>query len=294
MTEKLKEIAWNGIHLLVPSIWELGWIDTQHLAFESRENPVFEIKWRAVKGHFSHRSQLKKIIAQQKHHPHKNFNACQLPAAWEHALSPFSSQGFSWQSGPESGHGATLYCPICKNAVIFQIFNIGGRLSEPTVLDILKSLKDHRNDDHTAWIIFDMHALLPHSFQLKRYHFKPGNHELSFLNGSMAICLYRWAPASALLSQTSLSQFMADTMGLSRERLGVTSIQGHPAVEWRTHAGTGLRTQLHRLKQKPSFHWAVAWHIEKKNRIIGVRLDSRKPFKPDQMADICDQFRLNL
>ena len=91
----LKKIAWNGIHLSVPSTWELGRIDTRHLLVDNHAGPAMEIKWGPVKGHFSHRSHLKKLIAQQKHHPDKNLEEWHLPPTWESALSDFIAKGFS-------------------------------------------------------------------------------------------------------------------------------------------------------------------------------------------------------
>ena len=41
----LKFIAWNGIHLSVPSTWEIGRIDARHLFFDSHAGPAMEIKW---------------------------------------------------------------------------------------------------------------------------------------------------------------------------------------------------------------------------------------------------------
>jgi hypothetical protein len=290
MTEMLKKIAWNGIHLSVPSTWELGRIDTRHLFFDNHTDPAMEIKWGPVKGRFSHRSHLKKLIAQQKHHPDKNLEEWHLPPTWENALSNYIAKGFFWQSGAENGRGAILFCPSCKTAVIFQIFNIDGHMTDEAILGMLRSLQDHRNDAQTAWTVFDIHALLPQVFQLNHYQFKPGSYELAFSDGFQTIKLFRWAPASAFLSQTDLSQFAANALGFNRENLVTTSFLEHPAVEWRSNTMAGENHWLYRFKQKPAFHWVRVWHVMGKNRILGVRFGGKKPFDADMMTDICANY----
>ena len=290
----LKKIAWNGIHLSVPSTWELGRVDTRHLLFDNHAGPAMEIKWGPVKGHFSHRSHLKKLIAQQKHHPDKNLEEWHLPPTWESALSNFLAKGFSWQSGAENGRGAILFCTSCKTAVMFQVFNIADHMTDETILETLKSLQDHRNDDQTAWIVFDIHALLPRAFQLNDYQFKPGNYKLVFTDGFQTVKLFRWAPASAFLSQTDLSQFVANALEFNRENLVTTSFLEHPAVEWRSNTISGRHNWLYRFKQKQAFHWVRVWHVAEKNRILGIRLDSKKPIDTDMMTEICANYRLSL
>ena len=289
----LKKIAWNGIHLSVPSTWELGRIDTRHLLFDNHAGPAMEIKWGPVKGHFSHRSHLKKLIAQQKHHPDKNLEEWHLPPTWESALSDFIAKGFSWQSGAENGRGAILFCPSCKTAVMFQVFNIADHMTDEAILETLKSLQDHRNDDQTAWTVFDIHALLPRTFQLNDYQFKPGNYKLAFTDGFQTVKLFRWAPASAFLSQTDLSQFAANALEFNRENLITTSFLEHPAVEWRSNIISGRHNWLYRFKPKPAFHWVRVWHVAEKNRILGIRLDSKKPIDANMMTSICANYRLN-
>ena len=289
----LKKIAWNGIHLSVPSTWELGRIDTRHLLFDNHAGPAMEIKWGPVKGHFSHRSHLKKLIAHQKHHADKNLEEWHLPPTWESALSNFIAKGFSWQSRTENGRGAILFCTSCKTAVMFQVFNIADHMTDETILETLKSLQDHRNDDQTAWTVFDIHALLPKTFQLNDYQFKPGNYKLAFIDGFQTVKLFRWAPASAFLSQTDLSQFAANALEFNRENMATTSFLEHPAVEWRSNIISGRHNWLYRFKQKPVFHWLRVWHVAEKNRILGICLDSKKPIDANMMTNICTNYRLN-
>jgi len=286
----LKDIAWNGIHLSVPPTWELGRIDTRHLFFDNHTGPAMEIKWGPVKGRFSHRSHLKKLITRQKKHPGKTLEAWQLPPTWKNALSNFVAKGFSWQSGAENGRGAILFCPSCKTALMFQIFNIAGHMADTSLIEMLKSLQDHRNDGQTAWTVFDIHALLPKTFKLDDYQFKPGKYALTFSDRWQTIKLFRWAPASAFLSQTNLYRFAANALEFSHANLVATSFLGHPAVERQSNPIAGWYNWLYRFKRKPAFHWLRVWHVVGKNRILGIRLDSKKPFDAHLVADICGNY----
>ena len=294
MALTLKQIAWNGIQFSIPATWDLVWIDACHLTFGKHGKPAMEIKWGTIKGRYSHRSQLKKINQGHKAHPNKKIRNWQLPSTWKQALGNYSYQGFCWQTDSTNGHGATLYCPACRKAIIFHIFNIGNQLSDPGVLNFLKTLADHRDDGCVAWNIFDMQALLPKSLGLNHYQFKPGNHQLAFLDKSMTVRLYRWAPASALLADSGLVAFVAETLMIKREQLSQTAIKGYPAVEMRQPGATGWRRRLARWRIKPALKWVLVWHIDKHNRILGISLESKKPFKPDQMIQFSDNFHLNI
>ena len=287
MTGMLKSIAWNGIRLSIPSTWDIGRIEARHLFFDSPSGPAMEIKWGPVKGRFSHHSHLKKLIAQQKHHPGKNLEEWQLPPTWENALSNFIAKGFSWQLDTENGRGAILFCPSCKTAIMFQFFNIKGANTDAAILNVLKSLQDHRNDNQTAWAVFDIQALLPGTLQLNSYQFKPGNYQLAFSDKFQSLKLFRWAPASAFLAQSDLSQFAANTLDLNQASLVTTLTLEHPAVEWQVNNTPGWHHRLFPFKRKPAFHWVRIWHIPDKNRILGMRLDSKKHIDADMIRNIC-------
>jgi hypothetical protein len=167
-------------------------------------------------------------------------------------------------------------------------------MTDEAILEMLKSLQDHRNDDQTAWTVFDIHALLPKAFQLNHYRFIPGNYELEFSNGFQIVKLFRWAPASVFLSQADLSQFAANALELKRESLVTTSFLEHPAEEWRSNTIAGWHNWLYRFKRKPAFHWLRVWHVLEKNRILGIRLDSKKPFDTDMVTCICTNYYPNL
>lgn len=283
-------IAWNGIQLSIPSTWKIGRIDARHLLFDGQSGPAMEIKWGSVKGRFSHRSHLKKLTAQQKHLPDKTLAEWHLPGTWENALSGYVSKGFSWQSDKENGRGAILFCPACKTAIMFQIFNIKDAVNDKTTLKMLKSLCDHRRDDQTAWAVFDINALLPKTFRLNRHQFKPGSYELTFSNKFQTIQLFRWAPASVFLSHTSLAQFTENILNINQQNLASESASEHPAVEWRANIITGWQNRLYWFKRKPAFHWARVWQVPEKNRILGIRIDSKKPFNSKIMRDICANY----
>ena len=294
MARTRKQIAWNGIQFSIPLAWEPVVIDSNLLAFDNSGKPAMEIKWAAVKGRFSHNAQLKRLSAGHKAQLKKKITTWPLPSTWAQALAAYSSQGFTWQSGPKSGHGASLYCPDCSTAIIFQMFDIGRKLTDRKLLDFLKTLSDHRKDGFTAWNMFEIQALLPQSLQLNHYQFKPGNHELTFKDRSTTVRLYRWAPASALLNHSSLKTFAADTLVLSPDQLNHTFVQGYPAVEMLPRGANGWHRQLVRLGTKPALKWVIVWHIKKSNRILGVSLEGRKPFEPNQILQLSQNFRLNI
>jgi len=64
------------------------------------------------------------------------------------------------------------------------------------------------------------------------------------------------------------------------------TIDGCNAVEWRIMPASDWRLRISRLKVNPSFFWYRLWHIEEKNRILGIRTESKYPLDFQLMDQI--------
>jgi hypothetical protein len=279
-----KEIAWNGISFCVPSSWEIAQIGARHLILEDDSDSAMEVKWGPIKGRFSHQTHLKRLGALQTRRLRKTVEECVLPTKWKKALAGFQASGFSWQAETKSGRGVILYCPMCRNATLIQFFRSISTATEKIPLEVLRTFQDHREDGQTRWAVFDIRAVVPAYFKLVGYRFEPGNYELAFEHRGQKIFLYRWAPASILLGERNLKQFAKAISDFSTGDPVPVNLEGGQAVE----LSLSPRFKwLSRFKAKPCFHWLGLWHLKKKNRILGVKMQGKKPFDTLMLDRVC-------
>ena len=282
-----KEIAWNGISFDVPGSWEIAEIGVRHLILENDSGPAMEVKWGPVRGKFSHRAHLKRIGAFQTRQLRKTVKEWLLSPSWQEALSGFQTSGFSWHTDTKVGRGVILYCPVCRKAALVQFLQPKGVPFEEIPLKVLSTFQDHRDDDQTIWSVFDIRASMPANFILTSHRFEPGNFELAFEQGSRKVFLYRWAPASVLLAGQDLAQFAQSISDFSSGDPTPVDMDSGPAVQLSL---VPRFIRFSRFKAKPSFYWLGLWHLESKNRILGVKMQDKRAFDTQILDKICANY----
>ncbi len=290
MGETWKEIGWNGIHFRVPADWQLAQIGARHLVLEDETAPVMEVKWSRVKGKFSHRNHLKRLTALQKKQVRKSFTLESIPSDWETALMDFEVSGFSWQADTTGGQGVILFCQSCRNATLVQFFHKKSNENIRISSHVLESFRDHRTDGQILWAAYDIRAIVPETYQLKRHRFEAGKFELDFAEGSQHICLHRWSMASVLLAEQDLVALAKTVAGLNRPEPVAGRIDGHDMAEWSSAPTNDWQRRLGRFKHKPSYYWLGLWHLEERNRILGVRAEGKKPLDTNLLDRICSHY----
>ena len=287
LTDHWKQVAWNGIRFKAPAEWEVSQIDARHLVLEREAEPVMEVKWGSVKGNFSHKAHLKRIVASQSRKLKGRVAEWFLPPPWQKALAGFETSGFLWQTDNASGRGAILFCPVCRNATLVQFFGQNSAGHETLLLTVLGSFQDHRHDDRILWSIFDIQANLPARLRLLRYRFEAGRYELVFNDGAQRIHLQRWAPAAAILGGRDLIWFCGTIAEFSAGQPRLPDDGDPKVVEWCISPTGSWQRMLRRLKAKPSYFWFRLWHLENQNRILSVRAESKHPLDIQQLQRIC-------
>jgi len=272
-----KEIAWCGVRFKTPADWHLSQIGMRYLALEGEFGPAMEIKWAPVKGKFSQKALLKRLASLQKKQVRKTLKPVPASSEWEAVLTDFETSEFSWQTNAIHGRGLLLFCPTCRNATLIQFFRKQSGKDDSAAMQVLKTFRDHRADGQVLWAAYDIRALVPEVFQLKRYRFEAGQYELDFANGSERIVLHRWAPASVLLRKQDLVQFAKTVAGFGKTEPVAGSIAGCETVEWSVSPAFAWQRWLGRFKRQASYYWLGLWHLEAKNRILGVRAEGKKP-----------------
>ena len=290
MEEAWKEVAWNGIRFQAPAEWQLAQIGARHLVLEDEATPVMEIKWAKVKGKFSHRTHLKRLTSLQKKQVRKTFKTESIPADWEAALTNFQVSGFSWHADTTRGHGVILFCPSCRNATLIQFFQPKSVENIRVSSQVLDSFRDHRPDGQVLWSAYDIRAIVPQAYQLKRHRFEAGKFELDFADGRQHICLHRWSLASVLLAEQDLVELAAAVAGFKEPEPVAGNMNGCATAEWSLAPKTDWQRWLGRFKHKSSYYWLGLWHLEEKNRILGVRAEGKKPLDTELLDRICTHY----
>ena len=283
-----KEVAWNGIRFLSPVDWEIGKIGNQYLLLEDEDGPIMEAKWRRIKGNFSPQAQLERLANLQKIKPGVIVKRIPVPFGWKKKIDRFESACFSWDRETIGGMGTVIYCPKCQTSTLLQFFQRNARTAEKVAAQILASFQDHSENDRIAWSVFDMTARLPSEFRLLRYRFEPGVFELTFVRKRDKIVLYRWGPASILLRQADLVQNASKMFGIPQADLHSKNADGHDRVDsgrsFRSRGWSGIRNLI---GIKPMYTLSRMWHLEDKNRLLGVKMDGRKPIDSDVFEQVC-------
>ncbi len=287
MNDRWKQIAWNGIRFRAPGQWEIGQIGTRHLILEDESGPVMEVKWGPVKGTFSHRAHLKRLAAAQSGSGKRGFAEWFLPPPWEKALGRFEIRGFLWQTEKATGRGAIIFCRACRTATLIQFMGGNTANREKELLRVLKSFHDHQQDGLTRWSVFDVKARLPETMKLSRYRFEAGRYELGFDDGVQHIHLHRWAPAAAILGGRNLIWFSRTIPDFAAAPSRLSPDDDANSLEWKISPSGTWQRMIRRLKVKSSYFWFRLWHLEDKNRILGVRADSKQPLDFQALNRIC-------
>ena len=281
-----KTIAWNGLRFEVPGDWDPARIGPRHLLLASEVGPVMEIKWATVQGRFSGRRRLREL-ARQVGRRGAAFRETALPEPWRPFLSGFEAAGFQWDGGGERAVGALLYCPACRTASMVQFL---GPAAARNAARVLASLRDHRGDGKVAWALYDVAALLPRDYVLGRHRFEAGRFALEFMGRGRRLTLYRWAPAAVLLQDRSLAAFAETAAGGVRMALRPLTSAGHPAVEGRDPAADRPGGRWLARLGLSWFRRLRVWHLADRNRILGVRLEGRRPIDDAEMNAVSESY----
>lgn len=288
-----KAIAWNGLSLAVPGDWEPGRIGRRHLLFESESGPAMEIKWDTVKGRFCRRRQLEEL-ARRIGRTLSTFQKKPLSDECRKSLSGYDVEGFQWDAASERAEGLLIFCPICRTASLVRFFDRPGSAAfNPIAYRILASFRDHRSDRRVSWALYDIIAWLPDAFVLERHRFEAGRFMLEFSSRPWRLILYRWAPAEVLLQKRSLADFAQMIDGSKGLAFNFLTFAGHAGIEGRDPAPAGWAARLKTRLGMTSFRRLRLWHIAERNRILGVRLEGRRPIGDSEMCELSDAYGMD-
>lgn len=255
---------------------------THYLMLTHAGKPALEMKWRRVKGRFSHTGQLRRLVRRNSSKRGVALTSAPLPAAWEASLSAFEAGGFVWKGPAGGGAGAVLYCPRCRNAALIQFHGDAAAAIAPRVL---RSFRDHSDKEAVEWAVYDIHCFIPGRFVLQAYRFTAGEFVLTLQDRRHRLTLFRWAPAAVLMADGGLGSFVSRRLRLPEQTPNAEEIGGMQSLVWQLRTA-GSRWRRWRRPKGTLF----AWHRPDKNRILGLRITGKKPLDRESTAQLVRDF----
>ena len=290
-----KTVAWNGISMRVPSLWEVSFLAKSYLQLDDGMGPVLELKWQQVKGVFSHQDHLQKLARHSRSVTGLSFQQTSLPEEWRQALRHFETQCFEWQGGEIKGKGVVLYCPASQQASLLQFYQQRGVDGSEVHLGVLDSFRDRCEQGMLRWSLFGLNALMPKSFELVRYRFEPGHYQLEFKDPQKCVDLNRWGPADLLLRKSDLRHWF-EKRCKELDWCRVASIreqnyQGRPALHGKNRGSDTPAVRLWaRISRKLPNVWVRIWHLSSQNQILGVAARGLKSLDEPLLEEICKNY----
>ena len=157
--------------------------------------------------------------------------------------------------------------------------------------NVLNSFRDHHSDDQILWSAYDIRALVPETFELKHHRFEAGRYELDFADRSPAYHFVSLGTRFRFAEQTGPGAVCQISCRVSVEAEPVAGkMDGCDTVEWSASPASNWGRWLSRFKGKASYHWLGLWHLEAKNRILGVLAEGKKPLDTELLDGICTHY----
>ncbi len=276
------KIAWNGIAFYKPATWEIATIGRNYMMIGTHAHPRMEITWGDTQKTVLQTRDIRKLQSRIRKRHLAAVDLWAPSTDWLQALSSYETSGFSWKRPDRTSYGLIVSCLICRRVSLIQFFQ---NSDEPDNLHavaprVLSSFIDHVDGNNQQWAVFDIRATLPADFKIKTYQFSPGFMEMVFFSQQgRQISLYRWSPASILLSGKSLTDF-AESLRLYPNG-SFNNIPNPNMVEWESSRSLGFWTRFATLLSGGFFHYRILIrHDPETNRILATKAESRQDMDP--------------
>jgi hypothetical protein len=295
--ESWKILAWNGVSLRVPHHWEVNLLDKSYLQLDDGMGPVMEMKWQQLRGRFSHRAHLRKLVKSSSVASNLSFHQRPLPEKWHQVLGNFETLSFEWHGTKIAGEGAIIYCNSCQKATLIQFYRKTSRDDPQVPVGVLSSLRDHSEDGRVEWAVFGLRALVPERFDLLEHRFHPGHYQLLFQARHERVHLRRWGPAGILLAGGDLRDWFQknckDSRWCNPSSFKKIDYGGNPAVQGQSQRSDSFAARLRaRMTRKLPHCWIRIWHLRDHNQILSVEARGLRPVDAPLLEEICYNYEV--
>ena len=281
-TVPMRELAWNGIRLMIPPDWQPTVLRRDYLLLEARYQPALAVRWQEAGRGFD-AGQILKKLHRSLARGGGGLSPWTVPDRWQDHLDRFDWHGFRWQGGGQAGTGLLLHCRRCARVTILQFH--GEAVEAEMILD---SFQDHPGDAGQLVTVFDIRALLPSRARLEGQEFLAGQFRISYRIGDHRVELLRFRPADAILHRQSLAGFAGQLAGTPMEDRGKKK---ENVFHWYREP-TPVQRFVGRLRRKAAGRWLRLWHLADHNVILGLQARSHRRLDHALLQQLCRDFTI--
>ncbi|WP_457574101.1 hypothetical protein [Desulfolithobacter sp.] len=279
-TLPMRELAWNGIRLMIPPEWQPTVLRRDYLLLEALYQPTLALRWQKASRSFD-AGQILKELHRSLARDGGYVTPWTVPNRWQDRLDRFDWYGFRWQGSDQAGTGLLLHCRRCARVTILQFH---GEVAEAG--QILDSFQDHPGDSGQMMAIFDIRALLPPGARLESQEFLAGQFRIRYRIDNHQVELMRFRPADAILSRQSLAGFAGQLAGIQVED------RGEKCVVFWYREPTPIQRFVGRLRRQAAGHWLRLWHLADHNVILGLQARSHRRLDHTLLQQLCRNFTI--
>jgi hypothetical protein len=284
-----KLIAWNGVRLFIPAVWESRVTAPCHLVFEAEFLPLLQLRWHKEPHHSP--KDLQRIIAEFSASTTAVIAGDELAAEWRRFEARFQLLACS---GDRDGAvtGGIFCCPQCQTIFQFQLLSGNApRDHEPmsqAVGDCLATLSCHGHREE-LWRIHDFSLITPPPFALTDYCFKAGLTSLSFDAQDLTLETCTLAPADVRLNRQSLAEILRTLAAVPD--LDLRQDNDPESCEGFRSPGIANRAILRMRRRKP-FIEARIRHDSARNRLLTLILSSARPIPATMLPALAGDYAI--
>ncbi len=280
-----RKIAWNGVSIVVPKLWEAKAIGVNHLHLEDNFQPVLEMRWQQK---FTKKvdDNIRRVVIRLEKTTSRKLHQVPLPESYLSKLNSFSIQCYSTKVNGEPQY-VFLYNEQHAVFVILQ-FVVSKKGVHP--LQSIDKIECSPQNDPQYWSIQDFCFFIPSSFTLLNHTMDAGFTTLNFKNSSTQLHLCRLAPATMRLQHNSLQEILSSLLGLEKslEEMSVSE----SGVQYERNPSL-LHQILLRMRRKKPFIRSKIWHDEENDRLLGVFMEAKQPIDVKTHEMICSSYEIS-
>jgi hypothetical protein len=289
------KLAWNGVSLVVPGLWEPAAIERRYLRLEERGMPRADIQWRRVRGPFDAGRHVRRLA---KRFRRDEVRMVEPEGPWLRPFERLRESGLAaahvqWQGGC----GGVVHNPATGLAATLQFHDLADHSGSVDIAaGVLASFRDHWAGATLPWRMFGMRARTPSDFLLHGFSFMPGKSLVTLRRPKrmpavdapdrdigrgpgVLLELERLVPADVVLGDRPVSLWAAEYCS---ER-----IQGETREQGQGIAWNSLRK---RFLRRPVLSMGRIWHDASRNALLGVYGSGDIPLDNHQFDEVCAQY----
>jgi hypothetical protein len=277
-------ISWNGLTLDLPPGWEPIIGGKRHLIFESEHRPILELRWDPGQGSSPGRRQRSRILAQLDTGNTSSPDQLKTPDYLALSEHDFDLQAFG---AATLADGALITCRRCGTLILAKFHSrLNDRARYRTFFSEFAC--QHQDGGDSYWAIQDISFTVPQGFDLQRYGITFGMSSFSFTGRNSQLHLCRLAPASEHLRESGFTEMFRV---FSKAEPGDEVVEeAHILRSW--YDPHILKRMAARLRRQYPFRRAMFRHVEERDRILGFRLESRRPIPDEMLRNIQESYGL--